>query len=298
MKSIAPTGSRSWIGHPGSTTPERENDEMQNLALGKPATQSSVSEWSAFKSPEKDARGANNGIVDGNHGFHTEKETIPWWQVDLEGICSLIEVVLYNRQSNPDRLRHFSILASLDGKQWVELFRKTDDQHFGGTGIDPYVARLPEGSAGRFVRIQCNATDYLHFCECQVFGQNADPQQVAALEARFAAFVASEERRMCDPRQLEDPKDLDIELALSHGLHPFPDYELSRNWGRRWILDYVPEGTIGAEVGVFRGHFSELILRRQKPKKLYLIDPWRKLLLWRSLHEQTATADRAGPARR
>jgi SAM-dependent methyltransferase len=45
---------------------------------------------------------------------------------------------------------------------------------------------------------------------------------------------------------------------------------------RKWVLDYIKSGTVGAEFGVFRGHFSEIILREKSPSKLYLVDPWTK----------------------
>lgn len=55
---------------------------------------------------------------------------------------------------------------------------------------------------------------------------------------------------------------------------PMPKGEIQRLDGRRWILNLVPKGGIGAEIGVFRGHFSDLICRIAEPRKLYLIDPW------------------------
>jgi hypothetical protein len=277
MKSIVPDVEARPPMNRTKPSPKRPSGQRQNLALGKPATQSSVSPWSAHKTVDKDASVANNGITDGIEAFHTAREAFPWWQVDLGGICNLSEVALFNRKNNAGRLRHFSILASIDGWQWVEIHRKTDDQVFGAAEATPYTAKLPEGIVGRFVRIQANTTDFLHFCECQVFGLKGGPQEQSALEARFRELVEAEERRMCDPAQLEHPKDIDIELALSQGLHPFPKHGLLRTWKRQWILDYVPPGTIGAEIGVFRGHFAEHILGKTKPKKLYLIDPWRKL---------------------
>jgi SAM-dependent methyltransferase len=43
----------------------------------------------------------------------------------------------------------------------------------------------------------------------------------------------------------------------------------------RWsvIRHWVPEGGTGAELGVFKGDFSALLLRKS-PKRLYLVDPW------------------------
>ncbi|WP_412553577.1 class I SAM-dependent methyltransferase [Shimia sp. MIT1388] len=55
---------------------------------------------------------------------------------------------------------------------------------------------------------------------------------------------------------------------------PFPESERKRLAARSYILWGIPTGGIGAEIGVFRGHFSEAIAKRLKPKKYYLIDPW------------------------
>jgi len=58
---------------------------------------------------------------------------------------------------------------------------------------------------------------------------------------------------------------------------PFPENELKRLYERKWILNYVPKNSVGMEIGVFRGHFSEIIAEAVSPKKLYLVDPWTKL---------------------
>jgi methyltransferase family protein len=43
---------------------------------------------------------------------------------------------------------------------------------------------------------------------------------------------------------------------------------------RHCILSQIPKHSVCAEIGVDRGHFSELILECE-PKKLHLIDPWK-----------------------
>ena len=49
----------------------------------------------------------------------------------------------------------------------------------------------------------------------------------------------------------------------------------SLNGGDRgFLLDYIKPGTIGAELGVWKGEFSLIIKNQKKPKLLYLIDPW------------------------
>lgn len=44
---------------------------------------------------------------------------------------------------------------------------------------------------------------------------------------------------------------------------------------RSTLLKALPRGGRGAEVGVWRGDFSALLLSRTKPRHLTLIDPWR-----------------------
>jgi hypothetical protein len=43
---------------------------------------------------------------------------------------------------------------------------------------------------------------------------------------------------------------------------------------RDFILDQMPKGSICAEIGVWKGSFSERIYWKTNPKKLHLIDPW------------------------
>jgi len=43
---------------------------------------------------------------------------------------------------------------------------------------------------------------------------------------------------------------------------------------RASVLAQIPENAICAEIGVYKGHFSDLIWERN-PKKLHLIDPWK-----------------------
>jgi hypothetical protein len=43
---------------------------------------------------------------------------------------------------------------------------------------------------------------------------------------------------------------------------------------RACILSHIPPHSVCAEIGVYRGDFSQLILEC-KPKKLHLIDPWK-----------------------
>jgi methyltransferase family protein len=46
---------------------------------------------------------------------------------------------------------------------------------------------------------------------------------------------------------------------------------------RKVFLEILPKNSIGAELGVFRGHWSKIILEIVKPKELHLIDGWWKI---------------------
>ena len=43
---------------------------------------------------------------------------------------------------------------------------------------------------------------------------------------------------------------------------------------RLFLLDRMPRHAVCAEIGVWKGEFSEKILRYTEPSKLYLVDPW------------------------
>jgi hypothetical protein len=67
---------------------------------------------------------------------------------------------------------------------------------------------------------------------------------------------------------------LPTSLEESTNLYPLPKSELRRIDLRKWILNYVPKGGVGAEVGTFRGHFSELLMQWLEPRKTWFIDGW------------------------
>ena len=46
---------------------------------------------------------------------------------------------------------------------------------------------------------------------------------------------------------------------------------------RRLVIRQFGQGGVGAEIGVFKGEFSEEILVEAKPAKLILIDPWENM---------------------
>lgn len=57
---------------------------------------------------------------------------------------------------------------------------------------------------------------------------------------------------------------------------PFALHETIRLSTRITVLNFLPKNAIGAEIGVFRGHFSEFMLERLTPSIFYMVDPWTK----------------------
>ena len=161
---------------------------MLNIAQNRPATQSSISSWSTYGDKEREAGIANSGVVDPGRYCHTDTELHPWWQVELDKAYDVERVVVHNRIDLRQRLVHFSLLGSLDGVDWFELFRKVDDRQF-----DVFTATSSESRPARFVRLRMDHMNCLHICACEVFGEPSDPEKVRQSQASENA--AAESRR-------------------------------------------------------------------------------------------------------
>ena len=135
-------------------------EPLENIALGKRVIQSST----AFGG---DARRAVDGKLDGNYGHnsvtHTDFQSKPWWQVDLDKEETIRQINIYNRtDAAQDRLTNFNvILLDSSGK---EIERKR-------------IAYLRDSSAqisidykkARFVRIELDGYNALSLAEVQVY---------------------------------------------------------------------------------------------------------------------------------
>ena len=63
------------------------------------------------------------------------------------------------------------------------------------------------------------------------------------------------------------------------------------------LLELLPKESVGAEVGVFAGDFSERILAIVRPRKLHLIDPWTLMTDEHRKDGRPVSADYADPNR-
>jgi hypothetical protein len=62
-------------------------------------------------------------------------------------------------------------------------------------------------------------------------------------------------------------------VAWRMGFDPPPD-EWSASGRARFLLEVLPKGGIGAEVGVHKGHFTPVLIQVLEPEELHLVDPW------------------------
>jgi len=147
----------------------------RNLALGKRATQSSLSTWSLEADPESEAARVVSGHFTGSYNCHTGLDSPPWWRVDLDEIQQVSEVRIYNRispnQAIVARLNRLEIQVSNDDQTWKTVFRKeTNTLLRGPTRTSPFIWRPEEQTFGRYVRIQLLDKQYLHLEQVEIYG--------------------------------------------------------------------------------------------------------------------------------
>jgi FkbM family methyltransferase len=158
----------------------------KNLALNRQATQSSTCRWSKSELPEQDARSGNNGKTNIKDTFHTGWEKDPWWQVDLGDLYAVERVNLFNRVTAKERLKQFSIVTSVDGKDWSSAFSKRNDEVF--EQLDVTLDPVP---VARYVRVRLDGVGCLHFRECEVFGRSLSEDEREPLLAQDATLRKS-----------------------------------------------------------------------------------------------------------
>ncbi|MCQ8239534.1 discoidin domain-containing protein [Rhizosaccharibacter radicis] len=138
-----------------------------DLALGRPAFQSSVCAWSPRQHRCVDAMGAVNGQTDSPFSFHTDEDDEPWWAVDLLHEIGIASVRIHNRQDMPYRLDGYRIQISSDARKWITAYEMP-----AGTTAGPLEdVPLPIDATGRFLRIIVPRKTCLHLVQVEVFGR-------------------------------------------------------------------------------------------------------------------------------
>jgi hypothetical protein len=148
-----------------------------NIAVGKQARQSSICNWSRGTTVETDAAGAVSGRITGAYQFHTERESAPWWRVDLGKPHVIKEIHLYNRVDQLQlgiRLGRFLIDCSVDDETWVAVYVH-DGSAVGGADGHPLVLRptlsATETVLCRHLRITALQSTWLHLDQVEIYGE-------------------------------------------------------------------------------------------------------------------------------
>ena len=157
-----------------------------NLALNKPATQSSIrgDGVPAFAN-DGNRTGNDNWGADANMMHTSDSDPQPWWSVDLGEIATLDYVDIYNRNdTRPSilaRLSDFYVYVSstpIDGSRTNgELTADpTISNRFFGGAAGPLETIQLDGILGRYVMIKVSGNGPLHMAEVEVYGcDDADP---------------------------------------------------------------------------------------------------------------------------
>lgn len=155
-----------------------------NLALYKSADQSSLLEGSPSYNASKGVDGSLKTF------FHTEKDSTPWWQVDLGRIYPLSEVIIYNRQDCcQERIRNLTVLLSNDSVNWVTAYdnvKDNDGKIFGSDG-EPLQINF-KGKKARFVRLQLQEEKWLNVAEVEIYESAAMPTPIASNNSANLAY--------------------------------------------------------------------------------------------------------------
>ncbi|MBK9154474.1 MAG: discoidin domain-containing protein [Chloracidobacterium sp.] len=145
-------------------TPPRVEPSVANLALKRPTKQSSNSQWSK----PNDAQGAVNGVKNRSFGFHTNRESNPWWQVDLGAVKRLTEIRIFNRlDCCGERARTIRVLLSNDGIRWRRVYAHNGSV-FGGADGRPLIVSV-RGNSARYVRLQLAEVTWFHLDEVEIY---------------------------------------------------------------------------------------------------------------------------------
>ena len=146
-----------------TVTPENTSvpsvDPLENIALGKRVSQSST----AFGG---DASRAVDGKTDGDFGHqsvtHTNFQSKPWWQVDLDSEETIRQINIYNRTDTAsNRLSNFHVIL-------LDSFGNEIDRKRISSLTDTFAQIAIDYKKARYVKIELEGNNALSLAEVQV----------------------------------------------------------------------------------------------------------------------------------
>ncbi|QDH15503.1 discoidin domain-containing protein [Oecophyllibacter saccharovorans] len=146
---------------------------LVDLGQGRPADQSSLSDYSKAPTTQEDAARALMTETPEFYAFHTNLENQPWWMVDLGEGAKVEEVRIYNRIDNNsvERGLRFAIETLVDG-EWQLLFEKNNYKLFGGIDGHPFSWRPEQPMRIRKLRIRSlEDENFMHYQKIEVLGK-------------------------------------------------------------------------------------------------------------------------------
>jgi FkbM family methyltransferase len=205
----------------------------RNLALGKPANQSSRSQWSRGATTEQDAAGAVDGVITGKFQFHTAEEEAAWWCVDIEEIKPIGEVRIFNRcesESLAARLLPFTVELSADGTDWSAIYAQADGPAPGGADRKPLIIAVSPSRAARYVRVRKHGPGFLHLDQVEIYGPGLSGAARAPLEIYLS--TGSDGGLAPTPRSPEGAAPWPFSLLKSLGRSPRNMLHVGANSGQ------------------------------------------------------------------
>jgi FkbM family methyltransferase len=149
-----------------------------NVALNRPASQSSLSVWSKPDDPLR----AVSGFRTGNFAFCTAVEAEPYWSVDLQSAFLVRRIAIFNREDcASDRACPLIIETSMTGEEWREI--STVRYVFGGarTGA-PLDLHLIEPVQARYLRLRrTGEPQHFHLDQVEIYTGVDDVESCAQL---------------------------------------------------------------------------------------------------------------------
>lgn len=145
--------------------------DVPNVAFGKRAVVSSISEFAQGETVEAQGSAAINGPVEGDCAFHTQLERNPEWRVDLGACHEINQITIFNRNSLDfirARCLPLRVDVSEDGQTWHFLARCK--QLFGGADGHPLEITVQPTVKARHVRLFVEGEAIFHLLQVQVFG--------------------------------------------------------------------------------------------------------------------------------
>lgn len=184
-----------------------------NVALGKPASQSSIGSGGL---PERAVDGNTSELWSSDTITHTRLHVNPWWQVDLGDKYYLDKINIWNRADNCEsRLSNYWIFVSDTPFGVADLVTLKADPNIWKVFSISYPnlnTEFPVGASGRYIRVQIEGIQYLHIAEFQAFSKGRVESKILANDVT-KVFISNTSVTLKPGYELPDRRDYHILIS-------------------------------------------------------------------------------------